>query len=310
MIFFERKNGGKNTMKSSYYFQLRYYLLKNMKKLQQYVQSHQFPTFLMRFPNLILAAHGWHFLLNLRNWHVARSLLAAFKTLHTGARVVDAGCGDGLHLFPSAWRHPPVSFVGLDKNAGNLAFCQRFIEKNGLKNIELLETNLENWTNENKKNMDLIYCVGTLQYIPDDEKVLKNFANALKSGGKLLIYTPINERYVLKIYKKLFQNLDNYEKQQQRTRIYTESEITEKLEKNGFRITKKIFSHGVFGILSYEIYNIFLLLTSNSRFRLLQFFYLLGLAFFLPLIFLLKIIDFCQPLKNGNGLLIETEIMT
>lgn len=221
------------------------------------------------------------------------------------SKIVDAGCGDGLHLFWTAQNAPPpVCLVGLDKSTANLAFCARYARAFELHEIQFQKMDLTDWTNSENPTVDLIFCVGTLQYIDNDEAVLTNFYQHLQPNGYVLIYTPVNGRFLLPMYKNLFNKLDNYEKQQNRTRIYTTTEIVNKLEKAGFTIEDKIYSHGKWGILSFEWYNIFLLLITNSRFMLVQAFYLLCLLISLPFIFLLKFIDYFQHLKDGNGLTI------
>ena len=128
--------------------------------------------------------------------------------------VVDAGCGDGLHLFPTAQRFPALRFLGVDKNAGNIAFCKRYAEKVESAQLRFLREKLENPVLENKAA--LLLCIGTLQYIPDDVKVLKNFARALTPERRLLLYVPVNGCRVLPLYSRFFKKMTHYDKLQPR----------------------------------------------------------------------------------------------
>jgi len=220
--------------------------------------------------------------------------------------VVDAGCGDGLHLFPTARRFPALRFLGVDKNAGNIAFCKRYAEKVESAQLRFLREKLENPVLENKAA--LLLCIGTLQYIPDDVKVLKNFARALTPEGRLLLYVPVNGRMVLPLYRRFFKKMNHYEKRQHRQRVYSPQEVTGKLEMAGLVVLERQFTYGPAGILGHEIYSLLLLGMGNAGHWAWVFALLMVPA--LPFILLLNGVDYFTQKKCGNGLLVVAEKTT
>ena len=154
--------------------------------------------------------------------------------------------------------------------------------------------------------VQLLLCIGMLQYIDDDIAVLKKLYQLADDKATLLLYVPINERFVTKFYKHLFNTLPNYETINNRKRVYSEKEIIEKVELSGFHITQKKFTYGFWGILSHELMNSLFLLIIHSNI-LLKIISLLFLPILLPFIWVFMLVDYFQEKKTGNGLLIIAE---
>lgn len=75
--------------------------------------------------------------------------LASVATLYgmtpasvTGCRMLEVGCGDGGNLIPMAYSLPGSSFLGIDTAGETIAAGQRAIAELGLRNIELIATDL------------------------------------------------------------------------------------------------------------------------------------------------------------------------
>ncbi|MFX5517650.1 hypothetical protein ABTD52_18055, partial [Acinetobacter baumannii] len=83
-----------------------------------------------------------------------------------------------------------------------------------------------------------------LQYIDDDIAVLKKLYRLADDKATLLLYVPINEKFITKLYAHLFNTLPNYETINNRKRIYSEKEIIEKVEQSGFHISQTKFTYG------------------------------------------------------------------
>ncbi len=66
-----------------------------------------------------------------------------------------------------------------------MADCNTFFSKTGFKNVHFAEADLT--TLSEKEAYDLILCVDVMEHIEEDEKVLRNFYNAMKPGGLLVI---------------------------------------------------------------------------------------------------------------------------
>jgi trans-aconitate methyltransferase len=272
--------------------------------LASHLHDHTYPPFLLRHPQWVRLLHAWNCLVLQRNWTTRKWLRRLLPQLAPGSVVVDTGCGDGLHTFAPARRFSKLRFLGIDKNEANIVFCQRYSERITTANhLHFLHQKLEELTLGNEVN--LLLCIGTLQYIGEDVKVLKNFAQALTQDGCLLLYVPVNGRVVLPLYRRFSDKMNHYEKSQHRQRVYTPAEIFEKLETAGFAVREKQLTYGVAGILGHEIYSLLLMGMGNTR----RWGWLFGLLLVaaLPVILLLKGVDYFLPKKSGNGCLIVAE---
>ncbi len=272
---------------------------------QQHLFDHVYPPLLLRHPLLIEPLYIWNNLFLQRNW-LARSVLKFYlKKLPPDSLVVDAGCGDGQHIFFFCRKSPQLHFFGVDKNEGNILFCQKKSAGQTYppKRLQFARQDLEALSLREKAS--LIYCIGTLQYIADDLLVLKNFYQALRPDGQLLLYLPVNGRTILPPYRCFFSKLEHYEKKQQRRRIYTPPIIFEKMALAGFEIKEWRYTYGPIGIVGHEIYSLLLMAAGNlGGWVWLLFPFALAL---LPLVFLLKLADYFLPKKKGNGLLVVGE---
>lgn len=270
--------------------------------LSSHLNHHTYPWFLMKWPQLIHLVYGWNHLFLQRNWVVSFALKKELKNNAIGT-VLDAGSGEGLFLFPYAKRFSKTQFIGLDKNEHHLAFCKNYQLSSGLKNTSFFQKELTQKIE--LKNIGLILCIGTLQYIEDDVKTINNFYQILNDNGKAIIYVPINGRIILRPYQKYFSKKKHYEKSQNRVRIYSEIEILEKLKKAGFIISQKKYTYGKLGIIGHEIYTILLMKIGSGKWHSPIFILLLFIL--LPIIFLLSRIDYFLKKQNGNGLLIVAQ---
>lgn len=224
--------------------------------------------------------------------------------LPAGSLIVDAGCGDGQHIFPYRRKFPWLRFLGIDKNDSHIAFCEKYCEAipPGSR-PKFFKQNLINLQLENEANV--LLSIGILQYIEQDRLVLENFYKTLKTNGKLILYTPVNGRMILPLYRRFFKKLNHYEKSQERRRVYSPDEILEKVETAGFEVREQHFTYGTLGIIGHEIYSLLLMALGNAGWwvwLLVPFF-----IFLLPVVLLLKMIDYFLPKKIGNGLLILAE---
>ena len=150
---------------------------------------------------------------------------------------------------------------------------------------------------------NLITCIGLLQYIDDDIAALRQLCGMLGPEGKLLLYVPINGTIHLPIYRYLLNKFEHYETVNNRKRIYHYSDIASKMQTAGLQIEQTQFTYGIFGRLSHEITNCFLLiiLSANWLFKCLACLLFLPA---IPLILLLMLLDYVLPVKHGNGVLI------
>ncbi len=267
--------------------------------ISSHLNEHTYPKLLLNNPKLIHLVYWWNNLLLQRNWITKKHIVSVLKQIESG-QVLDAGCGEGLHLFVHASKFPNLLFYGVDKNKNHHLFCKKYINKKGLKNTSIIQHDLENKLPIT--NLELIWNIGTLQYIEDDKTVLANFFKALKWNGKLIIYAPINGKIILAAYNNYFSQFEHYEKSQKRKRIYTKEELINKLENAGFFIESMHFTYGKLGILAHESYSLLLMGIGSKKWYSIIFGALL--AILISFIFILNKIDYLIPKNTGNGILI------
>ena len=253
----------------------------------------------MKHPWLICFIHKWNTLLLQRNKVVKKELLKSLVGISTG-KVFDAGCGEGMFIFPYTYKFTHVHFIGLDKNKNHIDFCQKYRKNRKLENASFICQNFAEEVSE--KDIDVLLCIGTLQYVENDEVAIANFYKSIKKNGKAIIYTPINGLTILPVYRHFFDKTEHYETSQNRKRVYSEKEITDKLKATGFEIISRKYTYGKWGILGHEIYSLLLFGVANGRWFSVIF--IIVLLCFLPLILALNFIDDSIIKINGNGLLI------
>ena len=253
----------------------------------------------MKFPQFIHFVYRWNGLLLQRNKVVKAELKKSLRSIGSG-QVMDAGCGEGMFILPYAQNYSNVRFTGIDNNQNNIDFCEKYKSQKNLSNASFLNQSLE--SDFFDQTFDLIYCIGTLQYLEDDVATLTRFHQHLKEKGTLIVYSPINGKTILDLYKHHIENKNNYEIQQNRKRIYLETELTKKLKTAGFDTVTKKYTYGYFGILGHEIYSVALIKIGSSEYFFWA--YCILLIIFLPIILLLINVDYLLKKNNGNGLLL------
>jgi hypothetical protein len=138
-----------------------------------------------------------------------------------------------------------------------------------------------------------------MEHIEKDELVFRNFFHALKSGGSLLLSTPSD------------QGGSDVHSEGEESFIgehvrdgYGIAEITQKLERAGFKNVKASYTYGKPGILSWRLsmkYPVLMLNISKLFFILLPLYYLI----FFPITVILNIFDIFLTHKSGTGLLVS-----
>jgi 2-polyprenyl-3-methyl-5-hydroxy-6-metoxy-1,4-benzoquinol methylase len=104
------------------------------------------------------------------------------------ARVLDAGCGDGLLAEAIARRNPTWRIVGLDASPTMLTQARARLASAGLENIELVEGNL---TEElGGAGYDVVLAIECLSEIEEDTRALHVLAHAVAPEGLLVVQVP------------------------------------------------------------------------------------------------------------------------
>lgn len=148
-------------------------------------------------------------------------LLKMLKGLTKDARILDIGSSSGLmleelrgHGFKAA------QLYGVDISEKAIANCH----DNGFENAFAMDAH--NITLD-KNSFDLIIASDCLEHLERDEEALTNWYGLLKPGGRMIIFVPA--------YQFLWSHHDDVNLHYRR---YTNSGLSEKLRRNGFKIEK------------------------------------------------------------------------
>lgn len=270
-------------------------------RLSDSLQQHRYPGVLFRWPFLIGFLHAWNWLAHPRNRLVRRIFHRRLRQLPTGARVLDAGFGDGQHLFPAVQRFPQLQFAGVDKLEAHIRFAMRYLDrypptrKPVLHKLKIEQMGFS-------EHFHLALCCGTLQYLEDDSAALTSLHKALKTGGTLLLYVPVNNHCALPWYRRLRQHFGHYDEKQKKKRVDSPPTLREKCRAAGFEIIAERMANGPAGIVANEWYNTWLMLAGNAGWLSW-----LLLPLTLPLVLPalpLQWLDGYLPKEKANGMLL------
>ncbi len=236
-------------------------------------------------------------ILFLRIWYLHRYLKIIRKNLPEDARVLDAGSGMGQNTWWIARHNNGWKIKGVDIITDQIENCTRFFIRNGYSSRVSFETaDLENLNEEN--NYDLIISVDVMEHIENDLRVFKNFFNALRSGGILLVTTPSDKG-------GSDTDPDNHQSfiDEHVRSGYSPEEISEKLKQAGFGSIDIHYTYGKPGHIAWVIsIKLPVMMINRSLFflLLLPFYYL----FTLPAALVLNAIDVRKTHKSGTGLFV------
>jgi len=218
------------------------------------------PSLKLRFTsNILIKLIGWHATIlhedpcafDRYRWLKKHLKKGAFKTL-------DAGSGLGAFSFYAAKQKNSVIGLSLDRQANQQA--QENAKILNLKNVDFKEIDLREldiFKNQLGK-YDQIICFETIEHIINDEKLIKDLADLLKPGGKLLITTPF------KYYKRLWKDAISPIEDGSHVRWgYTHEEMSNLFTKANLTIEAQEY---ISGFISQQLTNLSRLLnTINKR---------------------------------------------
>lgn len=123
-----------------------------------------------------------------RKKHLWPELEDFSREIKKGARVLDAGCGNGRLL--EAFKDKQIDYLGLDSSSTLLELARRNYPQHNFLEMDLLATTANRESADFKNGFDLIFCLAVLQHIPSFElrvQVLKKLKSWLVPGGRLII---------------------------------------------------------------------------------------------------------------------------
>jgi len=165
--------------------------------------------------------------------------------LRAGERVLDMGCGAGRHAFEMYRRGADV--IALDQDADELSVVSEWFaamrEEGGLpasaeadvKQGDALDLPFPDG------EFDRIVAAEVLEHIPDDNRAIAELVRVLRPGGTIAVTVP---RWLPE--KVCWALSDQYhEVEGGHVRIYTGTELVEKLERAGLRSVDRDHVHGL-----------------------------------------------------------------
>lgn len=113
--------------------------------------------------------------------------LVALVRPRPGMRVIDLGCGTGELAALLADRLPAASVLGVDASAAMLE--QAAVRAGG--SVQFLQRDVA--TIEDFSGYDLVFSHAALQWIPDNEGLMRRILGSLRPGAQVAVQLPNNE---------------------------------------------------------------------------------------------------------------------
>ncbi len=152
-------------------------------------------------------------------------------------KILDSGCGQGVITFEIARRLPESTITGTDSNKLLVERNNHIAEIIGLKNCNFEYHDITEMPLY--RQYDLVLSIDSLEHIEDDNKVLRNYYNALKHGGDMIIHVPAYNRRWFFFRLKI-----NFEVEGHVRPGYTIEAIIKKVENAGFIILDNYYTYG------------------------------------------------------------------
>lgn len=237
-------------------------------------------------------------LLLLRAWHIKKELRIIRKNIGAEASVLDGGAGFGQYSYFMSCLSPSWKITGVDIIPEQIEDCNAFFKKINKGNQVKFE--LADLTKFSKPDTyNLVISVDVMEHILEDVAVFKNFHQALKTGGMILISTPSDQGGSDAHDEDDHSFIDEHVRNG-----YNIVEIENKMKSAGFSKVDARFQYGTPGKISWKLsmkYPIIMLNKTKLFFIILPFYYLVTF----PICFILNYFDINMKHKTGTGLIVK-----
>jgi len=237
-------------------------------------------------------------ILFLRAWHVRKEIKTLFGR-NDNIKIFDAGMGYGQYSYFMSKYYSKSEIFAVDVKDEQVEDCKYFFSKCKLDGAAFEIADLTKI--DYKDRFDFILSVDVMEHIVEDEIVFRNFSNALKKGGKLLVNTPSD------LGGSDVHEDDDESFIEEHARVgYSKKDITEKLERAGLKVTDFKYSYGKYGTISWRLgikYPILMVGKLKLLILFLPFYYL----FTLWLTLILMWLDVSTENKEGTGVIVIAE---
>ena len=105
--------------------------------------------------------------------------------LKPGDTVIELGCGTGLNI-PLLQKAvgPGGRIIGVDMTKGMLREAEKKVQRNGWKNVELVESDMAEYR---FPKADGIFSTCAITLVPEYDDIIRKGSEALKKGGRFVI---------------------------------------------------------------------------------------------------------------------------
>jgi len=239
-------------------------------------------------------------LLLLRSWYIRRALKNQAHLKVGAVNVLDAGSGFGQYDYYMSSLGPQWNITGVDVKEEQIEDCNQFFSRIGRSDqVQFQMGDLTKFVQP--EQYDLILSVDVMEHILEDELVFRNFYASMKKGGTLLISTP-SDQGGSDTHEHEHDEVHGFIDEHVRDG-YNAADITEKLEKAGFRNIETKYTYGRPGSISWKLsmkVPILMLNKSKLFFVIVPFYYLLVY----PLAYVLNVLDVQGKHEKGTGLMV------
>jgi ubiquinone/menaquinone biosynthesis C-methylase UbiE len=106
-----------------------------------------------------------------------------------GDRVLDLGCGSGTHFdWIATMIGPEGHITGFDPDSGNLARArERIAHRAYQEQITLVDGSLTDPLPFDDGSFDIVWCAGSLQYVPTPVDTIKEMIRVVRPGGRVAV---------------------------------------------------------------------------------------------------------------------------
>jgi SAM-dependent methyltransferase len=162
------------------------------------------------------------------------------------AKILDAGCGNGVFTFELAKAHPEAEVIGIDSEPDLVARANTIAERAGLENCRVEKGDVTRL--EFESEFDLVLSVDNLEHVEDDVTAMRGLLRALRPGGRLVVHVPGYERRWI-----LFGRRVNFDVPGHVRPGYRAEEIADRLRQAGFVVEDQHYTYGALETLTNNV---------------------------------------------------------
>jgi arsenite methyltransferase len=164
--------------------------------------------------------------------------LLDFVSVRSGQTILDIAIGTGLVAIPVAKAVGlKGSVIGVDMSTEMLAQAKAKIKAEDIKNLELIEADIES-INFNNEQFDIIFCCSALVFISDIPTLLDKCYRWLKPGGCLAFTSSNKGSHLSEVRVKVCEDLFGIDLPQIIRPLWTPEKCTKLLQNSGFQNTE------------------------------------------------------------------------